>query len=127
MKQIFPGVGALVLFLAVVPGAYAQGLPSGVTDAMVTEGQQIYVGAGLCATCHGPVGEGFIGPSLIDAEWLNGSGTYEEIVGAITNGVALADVKNAMGVMMPPRGGSSITDDQVNALASYVWKLSNGG
>ena len=127
MKQIFPGGGALVLFLAVVPGAYAQGLPSGVTDAMVTEGQQIYVGAGLCATCHGPVGEGFIGPSLIDAEWLNGSGTYEEIVGAITNGVALADVKNAMGVMMPPRGGSSITDDQVNALASYVWKLSNGG
>ena len=84
-------------------------------------------GAGLCATCHGPVGEGFIGPSLIDAEWLNGSGTYDEIVTAITEGVALADVKNAMGVMMPPRGGSSISDDQIKALAVYVWTLSNGG
>lgn len=127
MKQIFPGVGAFFLVLAVVPSAYAQDLPSGVTDAMVSEGQEIYEGVGLCATCHGPVGDGFIGPSLIDAEWLNGSGTYEEIVVAITNGVALADIKNAMGMWMPPKGGSSITDDQVNAVASYVWKLSNGG
>ena len=51
----------------------------------------------------------------------------DRIVTAITEGVALADVKNAMGVMMPPRGGSSITDDQIKALAVYVWTLSNGG
>ena len=127
MKQIFPSVGTLFLVLVFAPSAYAQSLPSGVTDAMVTEGQQIYAGAGLCATCHGPIGEGFIGPSLIDAEWMNGEGTYDQLVVAITDGVAQADVKNAMGMMMPPRGGSSITDDQVKALAAYVWKLSNGG
>ena len=127
MKQIFCWSGMFIMMLASATSADAQGLPEGATEAMVTEGQQIYGGAGLCATCHGPVGEVFIGPSLIDAELLNGSGTYDEIVTAITEGVALADVKNAMGVMMPPRGGSSITDDQIKALAVYVWTLSNGG
>ncbi len=126
MKKFFSWSGMVFLMLAFATGVDAQGLPDGTTDAMVTEGQQIYGGAGLCATCHGPSGEGFIGPSLIDSEWLNGSGTYDEIVTAITDGVALADVKNAMGVMMPPKGGSSITDEQIKALAAYVWTLSNG-
>jgi hypothetical protein len=28
-------------------------------------------------------------------------------------------------VMMPPRGGSSISDPQVQAVAAYVWTLSH--
>ena len=127
MMQIFSGSSVIFLMLTFAPDAYGQVLPSGVTDAMVTEGQQVYGGVGLCATCHGPSGEGFIGPSLIDSEWLNGEGTYDQIVTAIIDGVPLADIKNAMGVMMPPKGGSSITDDQIKALAAYVWTLSNGG
>ena len=31
-----------------------------------------------------------------------------------------------MGAIMPPKGGSAITDDQVKAVAAYVWTLSHG-
>jgi hypothetical protein len=31
-----------------------------------------------------------------------------------------------MGAIMPARGGSGITDEQVNAVSAYVWTLSHG-
>ncbi len=51
-----------------------QGRPEGVTDAMIQEGETIYMGAGLCAACHGMDATGAIGPDLTDAEWLTGGG-----------------------------------------------------
>ena len=101
-------------------------LPEGVTDAMVAEGETVYMGAGLCAACHGMDGSGAIGPNLTDAEWLTGEGTYPELIQQITDGVPLAEIKNALGAFMPPKGGSTITDDQVKAVAAYVWGLSHG-
>ncbi len=128
MKHISLAFAGLVLALLVAaPGAQAQDLPDGVTDALVQEGQQIYLGAGLSAACHGQDASGAVGPSLTDEEWLNGEGTYEQIVERVLKGVSAAEAKNPMGLIMPPKGGSAITDEQVKAVAAYVWTLTNGG
>ena len=124
MKRIsltFAGLGIALIGAGNLPAQ----MPDGVTDAMVAEGQTIYMGAGLCAACHGMDASGAVGPNLTDGEWFTGAGTYPELIDQITNGVAAADIKNSMGAIMPPRGGSAITDDQVKAVAAYVWTLSN--
>ena len=95
------------------------------TDAMVQEGQQIFVGAGICATCHGPGGTGVIGPDLTDAEWLIGDGEYDQLVAQISEGVSAAEATNPLGAIMPPKGGSAITETQVRSVAAYVWMLSH--
>ncbi|HEU0013160.1 MAG TPA: c-type cytochrome [Longimicrobium sp.] len=96
--------------------------PAGVTQAMVDEGQQNF---GLCAGCHGQGGTGSpAAPALNDAEWINISGQYPEIVTIITSGVPAPRQHPAP---MPPRGGGSFTDAQVRSLAAYVYALSRQG
>lgn len=104
----------------------AQDLPEGVTQAMVDQGKTIYASAGLCAACHGPEAKGLVGPDLTDSDWFAGSGEFQELVDQITKGVGPDEAKNTMGAIMPPRGGSGITDEQVKAVAAYVWTLSHG-
>jgi mono/diheme cytochrome c family protein len=101
----------------------ADSLPAGVTSAMITEGQKIYAGAGLCAACHGPQAKGTagLGPNLTDAEWLHSNGTYDALVAQITAGVPAN--KSKTGVAMPPKGGAALTDAQIRAVAAYVWSL----
>ncbi len=103
----------------------AMDLPEGVTAAMVSEGEAVYTGAGICFTCHleGGVG-GPLAPNLTDDEWLNIDGSYESIVENIITGVP--EPKEYPGLMLP-KGGTAITDEQVRAAAAYVWTLSNGG
>lgn len=111
---------------AAAPAAAADmNLPDGVTAAMVAEGQGIFMGEGICYTCHmeGGVG-GPLAPDLTDDEWLNIEGTYETIVQNIMTGV-LEPVEYPSPML--PKGGSSITDEQVRAVGAYVWTLSNGG
>ncbi len=100
-------------------------LPEGVTAEMVAEGEGIFSGAGICFTCHMPGGVGGpLAPNLTDAEWINTDGTYEGIVQTVTNGVP--EPEQHPGLMLP-KGGTNITDDQVRAVAAYVWTLSQGG
>jgi mono/diheme cytochrome c family protein len=101
-----------------------QELPEGVTAAMVEEGKGIYNGAGICMSCHGATGEGIpnLGADLTDDEWLHVDGSYEQIVENILEGVTAQE--SSSGVPMPAKGGTAITDDQVNAVAAYVWTLS---
>ena len=105
--------------------APAMDLPEGVTAAMVVEGEAVFTGAGICFTCHmaGGVG-GPLAPNLTDDEWLNIEGSYESIVQNIMTGV-LEPIE--FPGLMPPKGGSPITDEQVEAAAAYVWTLSQGG
>ena len=112
-------VGALVF---IVPAVAAQGLPEGVTEQMITEGETIFKAAGICFTCHGQDAKGVpgLGADLADKEWTHSDGTYEDIVATIMKGAT-----NAAGASMPPKGGPPLTDDQVNAVAAYVWSLSN--
>lgn len=98
-------------------------LPAGVTTAMVSEGAAVFRGPGMCMVCHGQDGKGSIGPNLTDASWLHSKGTYEEIVRQVTTGVTAKE--STTGVPMPPKGGSSISEAQVKAVAAYVWSLSH--
>jgi len=104
--------------------AMTQELPEGVTPAMVEEGKGIYNGAGICMSCHAATGEGIpnLGANLTDDEWLHIDGSYESIVQNILEGVTAQE--SSSGVPMPAKGGTAITDDQVNAVAAYVWTLS---
>lgn len=120
----FAFAGFVLAFLA-TSNVQAQSLPAGVTAGMVQEGQQVFSGAGICTACHGPDATGPIGPNLTDAEWLIGDGSYDQLVAQIFEGVSAAEATNALGAIMPPRGGAGITDDQVRAVAAYVWTLSN--
>ena len=103
--------------------AQAKPLPEGVTAAMVETGKTLFHGPALCANCHGPNGEGTgIAPILTDKVWLHSDGSYDAIVKQITTGVP--QPKESM-IPMLPKGGSGITDEQVKAVAAYVWSLSN--
>lgn len=103
-------------------GAQTGQLPEGVTPEMVAAGQQIFTGEGLCSTCHGPDATGTpLAPNLTDDTWLNVSGrNYDEIVALIKAGVPQPVEAPAP---MLPRGGSSITDEQVDEVAAYVVSL----
>lgn len=104
-----------------------QELPAGVTPAMIEEGKKIYGGAGICFSCHGPQGQGVpnLGANLTDGEWLHSDGSFKGIAATVTSGVPAE--KSSSGVPMPPKGGSGITDEQVRAVAAYVWSLAHGG
>ena len=104
--------------------AMPQELPEGVTAAMVEEGKGIFNGAGICMSCHGAAGAGIpnLGANLTDDEWLHIDGSYESIVQNILKGVTAQE--SSSGVPMPAKGGTAITDDQVKAVAAYVWTLS---
>ncbi len=115
---------ALGLSLVVVSAAKAQ-LPEGVTQQMIDEGKTIFNGAGICMACHGMDAKGVpnLGANLTDEEWNLGDGSYEAIVKTITEGVS--SDKSSSGTVMPPKGGSQINDEQLRAVAAYVWSLSN--
>ena len=116
--------GLLLAFAAVVGTrpALAQA-PDGVTAAAITQGDSIFHGKGNCYACHGANAQGAVGPNLTDAEWLHSDGSYDAIVKQITTGVPQAESKS--GIAMPPKGGSTITDDEVKAVAAYVYSLSH--
>lgn len=100
-------------------------LPEGVTQEMVTQGKEVFGTSGLCYVCHGQNGEGMpgLGANLDDDEWIHSDGSYESIVKTIMDGVDSS--KSTTGTAMPPKGGSSITDEQVRAVAAYVYSLSH--
>ncbi len=101
----------------------AAGAAAAVTPAAVAKGDSIYHKSGLCYACHGSNAEGTVGPSLTDAEWIHGDGSYDSIVATVTGGVPKE--KSKSGIMMPPKGGSTISEEEVKAVAAYVYSLSH--
>jgi mono/diheme cytochrome c family protein len=90
---------------------------------LVAKGDTLFHGPGNCYACHGIKGEGTVGPSLIDAEWIHSKGSYDEIVAQIMLGVSKEASKS--GIVMPPKGGATLSDDDVKAIAAYVHALSH--
>jgi len=90
---------------------------------LIAQGDKIFHGPGNCYACHGTNAQGSVGPNLTDAEWIHSKGSYEEIVAQVTKGVPKEESKS--GIVMPPRGGSTISDDEVKAVAAYVYSLSH--
>jgi mono/diheme cytochrome c family protein len=96
-------------------------LPAGVTPLMVRNGQLLYEGPGLCTSCHGPTGRGVAhaGADLTDSVWIHVDGSFESILRVIAGGVLKAH--SSTGAPMPERGASRLTENQLRAIAAYVW------
>lgn len=118
----------LIIGLIAAPSLAAQtsaALPDGVTSEMVAQGKKLFTGAGMCLACHGPTGTGGIGPDLTDSVTLHPAIlTFEGLVRTITTGFDIETSES--GQIMPPRGGSTLKDPDVRAVAAYVWTLSRG-
>lgn len=115
-----PVVAGLGGAAAAIP-TLAAGAPPGVTQAMVEQGAQQF--GTVCSACHGAGGAGTpAAPELNDNQWINISGSYEELVSVITTGVP--NPKQYPGAM-PPLGGGSFNEEQVRAIAAYVFALSH--
>lgn len=100
-------------------------LASGVTQEQFDQGDQLFSGQGGCMACHGPDGSGSqLGPDLTDADWLHvDSPDVEPLAAVIRDGVAEPVQYPAP---MPPMGGASLSEDQVQALAAYIASIAGG-
>lgn len=124
MKQLLRVALALgALILASAAPAAAQGLPAGVTQAMVDKGNEIFHKQGLCYACHGQDAKGLVGPNLTDDVWLHSKGTLDDIVKQVLGGVTKEESKS--GIPMPAKGGAAITDEDVKSVSAYVYSLSH--
>lgn len=105
--------------------AAALAVPAGRTKEDVELGFRIFRGEvsdGTCGSCHGGDGTGTPGgPDLTKGNWIWGDGSLESITKVIVDGVSTP--KRYPGPM-PPSGGVALTGAEVNAVASYVWALS---
>ncbi|NDK56339.1 c-type cytochrome [Pontibacter fetidus] len=82
------------------------------TDATALEsGKKIF--STNCAACHGPEGQGTVGPNLTDEYWLHG-GDVNEVFKTVKYGVP------AKG-MVPWQG--KLTKDQILEVSSYILSL----
>jgi cytochrome c oxidase cbb3-type subunit 3 len=70
---------------------------------------------GQCVACHGPHGEGLVGPNLTDHYWLHG-GKPEEIYKSISRGY----LEKGM-----PAWGQVLGDDRVKLATAYVFSIKN--
>jgi mono/diheme cytochrome c family protein len=123
-RALVLGAPLLILIGTGIPAQEpAQEFPEGVTADLIARGDSLFHGGGLCYACHGAGGTGIpgLGANLSDDEWRNSDGSFTGLIQRITEGVAAGESES--GVPMPPKGGSQITDDQVQAIAAYVWSL----
>ena len=95
---------------------------------MISEGDSLFHKAS-CVRCHGADASGAQnGPSLKGPTFLHVNGTYEDYVRIITSGVPADSIKDkSHRFAMRPKGGGQVplTDDQVKAVAAYVYSLSH--
>ena len=82
---------AVVLFLAAGGGSPSRRFdPAALNPALtgnpeaIRAGQEVF--SRLCAPCHGAEGQGKVGPSLRDDQWLHGN-TFSDVARVIAEGV----------------------------------------
>jgi mono/diheme cytochrome c family protein len=85
-------------------------------DPDTVEGWKIYRGIGTCATCHGPVGQGGVGPALVES--LKEKITKDLFVEIVANG--------RDGTMMKPFGENKIVMDNMDNIYAYLKARSDG-
>ena len=108
---------------AAAQSAAPSAAPAAASPELITKGDSIFHKTGLCYACHGSNAQGAVGPNLTDAEWIHGDGSVEMIVATVTAGIPKEKAKG--GIPMPAKGGSSISDEDVKAVAAYVYSLSH--
>ncbi|HXE57404.1 MAG TPA: c-type cytochrome [Gemmatimonadales bacterium] len=99
-------------------------LPSGMTLALVRQGDSLFRGKGGCVSCHGEDATGLpaMGSSLttglhfIPQEW----GPIDSLIAA-----GIPESITRTPIAMPPRGAqSNLTPEETRAIAAYVWAIS---
>ncbi len=116
---------ALASFHPIFAQSLSVELPPGVTMDMISHGDRLFHGEGMCSSCHGETAKGLIGPDLTDAEWLQAKGSYLSILQVVISGVSME--ASTRSIEMPPRGGAPLDDEEVHAVAAYVWRVSHPG
>ena len=91
--------------------------------AKVAKGKTLFHGKGLCFSCHGKEGEGLLAPStrLAGRALVHIKPTLPELITLIKTGVDSS--RSIIPQGMPERGGSRMTDAEVEAVAWYVMEL----
>jgi len=113
-EGVHPDAGALAA-LPVPPGSSADEVALG---SKVFAGE---VGGATCAGCHGGGGVGSpVGADLTTGKYLWSDGSLDGIKKTILEGVP--EPKEHAGAM-PPMGGVDLPEDQVKAVAAYVWAI----
>ncbi|MDX2192082.1 MAG: cytochrome c [Gemmatimonadales bacterium] len=105
-------------------GADVPTAQAAISPELIAKGKTVFTSSGLCFACHGMNAEGGVGPKLVGHTFLHSGGSYDEIVTFVMNGVEPAKAKYGAKSGMPARGGSKISDDDVKAVAAYVFSIS---
>ena len=94
--------------------------------ARAARGRVLFEGKGLCFSCHGKEGDGLLGPTtrLAGRALVHAKPTLASIAALVTAGVDSAH--STSGKVMPPRGGSRLSDAEILAVAQYVLQLQAG-
>lgn len=99
-------------------------LPSGMTVAMIVQGDSLFRGKGGCQTCHGQEASGMpnMGSGLtsgllfIPPQW----GTIDSLIQA-----GMPEPITRTSIAMPARGATSnLTPEESRLVAAYVWAIS---
>jgi glucose/arabinose dehydrogenase len=100
--------------------------PPGSSAEQLAAGEKVFRGLqsnGTCTGCHGSDGRGTqVGPNLTDGAFIWGNGSLASIKQVIVKGVPAA--KQSIGAM-PPLGAAPLTDQDVDAVAAYVYAISH--
>lgn len=98
MKTNIVGSGLLIVSLAFSTASMAQDQAGG--------GETVY--KSKCAACHGPTGEGKVGPALKGTQL-----SEDDIVALLSKGTAGKKAPHAKPM-------SGLTDEQIKAVAHYI-------
>lgn len=98
-----------------------------ITPELVALGDSIFhgqVAGAICWSCHGADARGTltIAPNLTDSVWLHNDGSYRAIAATIAAGVSKPKESSSP---MPQGGGVPLSQDQLRAVAAYVYVLSH--
>ena len=89
-----------------------------VTDKLIAEGRSVFRGHGGCIVCHGQNLEGIVGPTLKAHKWKDAeNGDFKAIIRVVSSGVPGT-------VMVSHPNG--VSDDQIVAVAAYIWGVNHG-
>ena len=103
-------------------------VPKGATREMLDLGDRIFhgeVASGTCAGCHGAEGKGTpLAPDLTAGKWMWSDGSLSGIEETIRHGVPTPKEYRSP---MPAMGGAQLDDQQLAAVAAYVWALGHAG
>ena len=108
------------LVLGSCSGAAVEPIPLGeAAPGDPVRGATIYRSA--CATCHGRDLEGIdgLGSALVPSDFV-AEMTEEELAAFLAVGRAADHPDNMQGLAMPPRGGASLTDQDLRDVAAYL-------